>query len=170
MEMTEATVASGLEDGATTRVIQATRALVEGVLVVEYRLAAVASLAERFGTKYLARATTELQEATDQLALIEEQRRAAVLEASALLGHPSAETLDELVTVAAEPLRSFLLGTRAELSQAQRRIGLIRGRADDILGRRITLIVEALATPGDITRSIYGRSVRPLPRRVSAHL
>ncbi len=170
MGMLETTTAGEVADEATGRVLQATRELVEGVLVVEYRLAAVSSLAERFGTPYLARATSELQEATDQLTHIEEQRRAAVLEASTLLGHPSVETLDELVMVAEEPLHSFLLGARAELSQAQRRIGLIRGRADDILGRRITLIVEALATPGDITRSIYGRSVRPGPKRVSAHL
>jgi hypothetical protein len=170
MGMTEAALPGGAEDEATSRVLQATRELVEGVMVVEHRLAAVAALADRFGTQYLTRATTELQDATDHLAQIEEQRRSAVNAASALLGHPSVETLDELVAIADEPLRSFLLGTRAELSQTQRRIGLIRGRADDVLGRRITLIVEALATPGDITKSIYGRSVRPRPRRVSAHL
>jgi hypothetical protein len=170
MAMSEADAAGEIDDEATMRVLHATRALVEGVLIVEYRLAAVAALAERYGTQYLARATAELQEATDQLAHIEELRRAAVAEASARLGHPSVETLDELVAVAEEPLRTSLCATRSELSQAQRRIGLIRGRADDILGRRITLIVEALATPGDITKSIYGRSVRPRPRRVSAHL
>lgn len=162
--------ATGIESDATMRVLHATRELVEGVLVVEYRLAGLAALAERHGTQYLARATTELQAATDQLALIEERRRLAVEGASVLLGHPAVETLDELVAIAEEPLRASLLGARAELSQAQRRIGLIRGRADDVLGRRITLIVEALATPGDITKSIYGRSVRPRPRRVSAHL
>jgi hypothetical protein len=170
MGMAEAAPRDGAEDEATLRVLQATRELVEGVLVVEHRLAALSALADRYGTQYLARATSELQEATDHLTHIEEQRRAAVSSASALLGRPAVETLDELVALADEPLRSFLLGTRNELSQAQRRIGLIRGRADDILGRRISLIVEALATPGDITRSIYGRSVRPRPRRVSAHL
>jgi hypothetical protein len=169
MGMPEAAVRDGADE-ATSRILQATRELVEGVLLVEHRLAAVAALADRFGTQYLARATAELQEATDHLAQIEEQRRAAVRAASILLGRPSVESLDELVALAEEPLHSFLLGTRAELSQAQRRIGLIRGRADDILGRRISLIVEALATPGDITKSIYGRSLRPRPRRVSAHL
>lgn len=168
--MTEQSVPDPIGGAGETRVLQATRELVEAVLLVEHRLAALAALSERFGTRYLMRATTELQAATDHLAAVEEQRRLAVVEATDVLGCPSAETLDELVTAVEEPLRSLLLGIRAELSQAQRRIGLIRGRADDVLGRRIALIVETLATPGDITRSIYGRSLRPLPRRVSAHL
>src|SRR5580658_6780419 len=103
MGMPEAATRDGA-DAATSPILQATRELVEGVLLVEHRLAAVAALADRFGTQYLARATAELQEATDHLAQIEEQRRAAVNAASALLGRPSVESLDELVALAEEPL------------------------------------------------------------------
>ena len=64
-----------VEQDAVDRLLATTRQLVEGVLAVEYRLAAVAALTEKFGTRYAQRATIELQTASDRLAVIEERRR-----------------------------------------------------------------------------------------------
>lgn len=158
------------EQGAMDGVLTTTRELVEAVLVVEHRLAAIASLSERFGTRYLARATVELEEAANRLAMGEHRRRSAVARAATFLPPPAVTTLDELVGVAPEPLRTFLADSRAELAVAQERIRLLRERAEDILGRRVTLIVEALSAPGDMANVTYGRSYRARPRHVSARL
>lgn len=159
-----------VEQDAVDRLLATTRQLVEGVLAVEYRLAAVAALTEKFGTRYAQRATIELQTASDRLAVIEERRRAALTKATSALGHPAVTTLDELLDVAPGPIRSLLTDARAELIAARDRIEILRGNAEDILGRRITRIVEALTVPGSALESTYGREHRPRPRLVSGVL
>jgi hypothetical protein len=158
------------EQEAVDKLLATTRQLVEGVLAVEFRLAAVAALTEKFGARYAQRATIELQGASDRLAVIEEHRRAAVSSATAVLGHPAVTTLDELLDIAPGPIRGLLADSRTELMAAHERIEILRGKAEDILGRRITRIVEALTVPGSAVESTYGREHRPRARLVSGVL
>jgi hypothetical protein len=158
------------EQEAVDRLLATTRQLVEGVLAVEFRLAALAALTEKFGTRYAQRATIELQGASDKLAVIEERRRAALSSVTSVLGQPAVKTLDELLDVAPGPVRGLLADSRAELIAARDRIEILRGKAEDILGRRISRIVEALTVPGSAVESTYGREHRPRPRLVSGVL
>ena len=156
----------GAEQDPMDSLVATTRQLVEAVLVVEFRLATVAALAERFGTRYAERAAIELQGATDRLGVIEERRRAALSVATSLLGHRAVATLDELLDIAPGPIRSLLADSRVDLLAARDRIEILRGKAEDILGRRIALVVEALTAPGGALEATYGREHRPRPRLV----
>jgi hypothetical protein len=158
------------EQDAIDNLVATTRQLVEAVLVVELRLAAVAALTEKFGTRYAERATIELQGASDRLKVIEERRRAALSVATSLLGNPSVATIDELVDVSPGPIRQLLADSRADLIAARDRIDVLRGKAEDILGRRIALVVEALTSPGGALEATYGREHRPRSRVVSGVL
>lgn len=159
-----------VEQEAVDKLLATTRQLVEGVLAVEYRLAAVAALTEKFGSRYAQRATIELQGASDRLSVIEEMRRAALAKANSALGQPAMTTLDDLLDVAPGPIHGLLADSRTELLAARDRIEILRGKAEDILGRRITRIVEALTVPGSALESTYGREHRPRPRLVSGVL
>ena len=106
------------EQDATADLLASTGDLIDAILVVEYRLAVVAALAERFGTRYSRRATIELQAAVDALAGADARRRATVAAMTAQLGHPSAVTLEELVAIAPEPLRSALSDARTRVVTA----------------------------------------------------
>jgi hypothetical protein len=162
-----------IEDGeqeAVDSLLATTRQLVEAVLAVEFRLAELAALTEKFGTRYAQRATIELQGASDRLAVIEEKRRAAMSSATALLGQPAVKTLDELVDLAPGPIRGLLSDSRTELIAAHERIEMLRGKAEDILGRRIARIVETLTVPGSSLEATYGREHRARPRLVSGVL
>jgi hypothetical protein len=158
------------EQEAVDKVLATTRQLVEAVLAVEFRLAAVAALTEKFGTRYAQRATIELQGASDRLAVTEEKRRAALSSATSLLGQPAVTTLDELLDIAPGPIHGLLADAAAELVAARDRIEVLRGKAEDILGRRIARIVEALTVPGSALEATYGREHRPRPRLVSGVL
>ncbi|MGO9964518.1 MAG: hypothetical protein ACLPUG_13970 [Acidimicrobiales bacterium] len=158
------------EQDAIDNLVATTRQLVEAVLVVELRLAAVAALTEKFGTRYAERATIELQGASDRLKVIEERRRAALTVATSLLGNPSVATIDELVDVSPGPIRQLLADSRADLIAARDRIDVLRNKAEDILGRRIALVVEALTSPGGALEATYGREHRPRSRVVSGVL
>ena len=81
-----------------------------------------------------------------------------------MLGQPAVKTLDELLDVAPGPVRGLLADSRAELIAARDRIEILRGKAEDILGRRISRIVEALTVPGSAVESTYGREHWPRPR------
>ena len=158
------------EQEAVDQLLATTRQLVEAVHAVEFRLAALAALTEKFGTRYAQRATIELQGASDRLAVIEEKRRVAMSAATLLLGNPAVKTLDELVDLAPGPIRGLLTDSRAELVAARDRIDVLRGKAEDILGRRISRIVEALTVPGSALEATYGREHRARPRLVSGVL
>jgi len=90
--------------------------------------------------------------------------------ATLLLGNPAVKTLDELVDLAPGPIRGLLTDSRAELVAARDRIDVLRGKAEDILGRRISRIVEALTVPGSALEATYGREHRARPRLVSGVL
>jgi len=158
------------EQEAVDKLLATTRQLVEGVLAVEFRLAALAALTEKFGTRYAQRATIELQGASDKLAVIEERRRAALVSVTSVLGQPAVKTLDELLDVSPGPVRGLLADSRAELIAARDRIEILRGKAEDILGRRVSRIVEALTVPGSAVETTYGREHRARPRLVSGVL
>ena len=158
------------EQEAIDNLVATTRQLVEAVLVVEFRLASVAALTERFGARYGERATIELQGASDRLKIIEERRRAAMSVATSLLGKPSVSTIDELLYVTPGPIRQLLADSRADLLAARDRIDILRGKAEDIVGRRIALVVEALTAPGSALEATYGREHRPRSRVVSGVL
>jgi len=164
------TIAAAAEHDATDRVLAATRALVEAVLRIEYHLAVASSVAERFGSRYVEQATRFLQAALEELWVVEEQRRSEVEAASRILGAPAPMTLAELAKAAPEPLRSLLESSRSELISAQRRIKTLQAKAEDVLGRRISLIIEALASPVADSGATYGPQRRPQPRVVSARL
>jgi hypothetical protein len=171
MAMTGAPSGLGtLEQDANAGLLTSTGDLVDAILVVEYRLAMVAALAERFGTRYAGRATIELQAAVDALAAADARRRAAVAAMTELLGYPGAVTLEELVAISPEPLRSTLAEARGAVLTARERVNVLRRKADDVLGRRIALIVEALASPGGPPVATYGRDHRPGPRLVNGML
>ena len=141
------------EQEAIDNLVATTRQLVEAVLVVEFRLASVAALTERFGARYGERATIELQGASDRLKIIEE-----------------VSTIDELLDVTPGPIRQLLADSRADLLAARDRIDILRGKAEDIVGRRIALVVEALTAPGSALEATYGREHRPRSRVVSGVL
>ena len=147
--------------------IAASRDTVECVLVLEMRLASVAVLAERFGARYLDKATTELQSAQDALRLADSRRRNALGAAGLELGLGERAGLDEIAEASREPLRSCLLDTRSEFSMARDRIKILKAKAEDTLGRRITLVADALRAPGDSSDSIYGRPRYARPTLVS---
>jgi hypothetical protein len=146
------------------------RELVDATLVVEYRLAALAALVGGTGTSYTERATRDLQEATDGIAEIESRRRWELSAAADLLGADATDALDSLIELAPDRLRAALTDARAELDGSRRRIDKLRTTAEEVLGRRITLIAEVLSNPEDRAPAIYGRPHRPRPRRVSADL
>ncbi len=158
------------EQDAVDEVLSTTQQLVEAVHAVEFRLASLAALTEKFGTRYAQRATIELQGASDRLAVIEEKRRVAMSAATALLGHPAVKTLEELVDLAPGPIRGLLSDSRTELVAAHERIELLRGKAEVILGRRIARIVGTLTVPGRALEATYGREHRARPRLVSGVL
>jgi len=158
------------EQDAVDEVLSTTQQLVEAVHAVEFRLASLAALTEKFGTRYAQRATIELQGASDRLAVIEERRRTALAAATSLLGRPAVTTLNDLLDVAPGPVRGLLADARSELVEAGDRIEVLRGKAEDILGRRIARIVEALTLPGTALEATYGREHRPQARLVSGVL
>jgi hypothetical protein len=64
----------------------------------------------------------------------------------------------------------LLADARGDLIAARDRIDVLRGKAEDILGRRIALVVEALTAPGGALEATYGREHRPRSRVVSGVL
>ena len=152
------------------RLLSAARAVLEGLHLVEYRLACVAALVERFGSRHAERAAIELQTAVEALATSERRRQGALAALAGVLNIPDTATFAELVEVAPLSAADTLRQLRASMLTAKHRIERLSERAEDVLGRRITLVAEVLASTADSEPPTYGRELRPNPRFVDGLL
>ncbi len=154
--------AHGIGDGA----VEAIRAESEQAALVEHRVAVLTGLVERFGTRYLERASEELLSAVEALSAAGERRAAAVGSLASTLGLRREATLGEIVDAAPEPVSSTLAALRAELNAARRRIAAHSEQNTDLLGRRMALVAEAIAGYPDGIPPVYGRAPQAPPRFV----
>jgi hypothetical protein len=152
------------------QLLGAGRMVLEGLLVVEYRLATVAALVERFGSRHTERATIEMQSAIESLASAERQRQAALSSLAITLGIPVTATIGELVDAAPPNVHDALRELRGSMLSAKHRIEGLSERAEDVLGRRIALVAEVLASSAGPEPPTYGRELRPSPRFVDGLL
>jgi hypothetical protein len=162
-----------LADGAgllASRLLDEGSAVLEGLHLVEYRLAVVAALVERFGSRHAERAASELQAAVETLAVSERRRQVALGALAADLGVPETATFAELVECAPTRARDGLRRLRAAMLAAKHRIEVLAERAEDILGRRMALVAEVLASASAPEPPIYGRELRSQPRFVDGLL
>ncbi len=152
--------------GTADEALVAIRAELESALCVEHRLAVLIGLVDRFGTRYLERATLELSAEVEALALSGSRRAATVARLAAALGLRAEATLSELVDAAPEPLASTLAGLRRDLNAAKRRIAAHAERTTDALGRRLAVLAETISGYPDGLAPSYGRPLPSPPRLV----
>jgi hypothetical protein len=143
--------------------------VLEDLHLVEYRLAVVAALVERFGSRHAERAAIELQGAVESLAISERQRQGALAALALAFDVPETATFAELIELVASEERDALRRLRSSMLAAKHRIEKLTVRAEDVLGRRITLVAEVLATT-DPEPPTYGRELRSRPRFVDGLL
>ena len=145
-------------------------AVLEDLHLVEYRLAVVAALVERFGSRHAERAAIELQTAVEALSVSERRRQAALAAVAGELAIPETATFAQLVDLAPLAARDALRQLRASMLVTKHRIEVLSERAEDVLGRRIALVAEVLASTSDPEPPTYGRELRPRPRFVDGLL
>lgn len=158
------------EGDLAERAVAAIRAEIEAAAVVEHRSVTLIGLIDRFGTRYLERATLELSAAVEELRASGERRAGAVRRVAEALGLRADATLAELVEAAPQPLSSVLAGLRAKLNASKRRIARHAERNTELLGRRMAIIAEAMSGYPDGLPPTYGRPVPTAPRLVKGVL
>jgi len=163
-------VTAGSAEVVAEQLLGTGRAVLEALHLVEYRLAVVAALVERFGSRHAERAAIELQTAVESLAVVERQRQSALGALALVLDIPETATFAELVDIAPISVRDSMRLLRASMLSAKHRIEILTERAEDVLGRRITMVAEVLASAGDPEPATYGRELRPRPRFVDGLL
>jgi hypothetical protein len=152
------------------RLLDTGSAVLEELRSVEYRLAVVAALVDRFGSRHAERAAIELQAAVESLAVSERRRQAALAAVAAAVEVPETATFAELVDLVPLRARDALRQLRASMLAAKHRIELLSERAEDVLGRRIALVAEVLACTSEPEPPMYGRELRSKPRFVDGLL
>jgi hypothetical protein len=157
-------------DEASAHLVTTVRSALEDMLLLEYRLATLASVIERFGTRHIERAVTEMQAAVEKLTVTEKQRQVGVAALAEALGISPTLTFVDVIDLAPPGVRGVLTGARADMLGAKRRIDVLVARAEDLLGRRIALVTEVLGSTAEAEESTYGRSARPRPKFVDGLL
>jgi hypothetical protein len=156
--------------GVADEALVAIRAEIEAAALVEYRTLTLTGLIERFGTRYLERATLELVSAVEGLQVSGERRSVSVSRVAGELGLRRDATLAELIDAAPEPFAASLRGLRRELNATKRRIAAHAERNTDLLGRRMAIIAEAISGYPDGLPPLYGRPLPAVPRYVKGVL
>ncbi len=154
--------AAGLADDA----LGAIRSELEAASLVEYRTVTLTGLIERFGARYLERATLELRAAVEALTAAGRRRATTAGRLATALGLRPDATLAELVDAAPEPFAATLARLRRDLNATKRRIAAHAERSTELLGRRLALVAEVISGYPDGLAPTYGRPLPTAPRLV----
>ncbi|MCU1492023.1 MAG: Flagellar biosynthesis protein FlgN [Acidimicrobiaceae bacterium] len=146
-----------MEEAAATILAEA-----EAAALVEHHAAALGALLAQHGARYLALATSELEETVEALTRAGDLRRSVVCGLAPLLGISLEATLADLAAAAPPPYGERFLELRLRLLQLRERITDLGDANTELLGRRMTLISEALREVTAEESPTYGR---PAPTR-----
>lgn len=163
------------------QLVAAGNAVHEQLQLVEYRLAVLSGLLDRYGadrdrspqptSSYTERAVHELQSAIEALAITERRRQVIVASLATALGREEGATLAEVVdALPPSPTATALHHLRAAMRATKARVEELVARSEDALGRRIALVAEVLASSGGGEPITYGRPLPSLPRFVDGLL
>jgi hypothetical protein len=162
--------ATGRLDDRCGELVTTVRAALDALQVVEHRLATVAALVERHGTRYVQRATIELNTAIEALTVAERRRITQITTLCTELGVVSGTSFAALIDIIGAPFSDPLAEARAQMLSTKARVTDLSERAEEVLGRRLALVAEALAAGGEIETTTYGRATRARPRYVDGLL
>jgi|GEM_PF-1635495 hypothetical protein len=155
-----------LERVALEEAISGIRREAEVAALVEHRTATLHALLAHHDARYLPLATSELEDALDELRSAGERRSGLVAGLVPVLGLSLQPTIGDVAAAAPEPYATTIAELRRQLLLAKARIERLSAQNTNLLGQRMALVAETLA--GGVTEAAptYGRTPPSRPRFV----